>query len=57
MRIEAAVRQTGGVHDRVHANCVDAVAPEQQASSSKNPIARFRLALMCGPHPSHPYFA
>ncbi len=25
--------------------------------AGKDPVARFRLALMCGPHPSHPCFA
>ena len=36
---------------------IDTVAAEQATSRSKDPIARFRLALMCGPHPSHPCFA
>ena len=39
MRIEPAMRQAGMVHDRIHADRIDAVAAEQRPGRIQDPLA------------------
>ncbi len=48
MRVEAAMRQAGAMHDRVHPDRIDSLAAEQLAGRGEDPLAGLRLSH----HPS-----